>query len=189
MLHVEPGAASGTWRLTVRQQAVAPRAARTIHSVQGMGFDAVVYVLLKPSENLRANGHYTSITRARKKVCLLGDLAAFCNSQARAKDVRQTLLPALLRAILCQTNRYGQRTPQLPATELEKVVTQARNRAAHRTSLPKAVRLFIWNRHIGKECREGPCAVCGQHIKIEHMHAAHTSVANGGTNHVDNLRP
>ena len=190
VLHVEPDSSSGTWRLTVRQQAVAPRAARTIHSVQGMGFDAVVYVLLKPSENLRANGHYTSITRARKKVCLLGDLAAFCNSQARAKDVRQTLLPALLRAILCQTNRYGQRTPQLPATELEKVVTQARNRAAHRTSLPQAVRLFIWNRHIGKEFREGPCAVCGQHIKIEHMHAAHViSVANGGTNHVDNLRP
>ena len=143
VLHVEPDSSSGTWRLTVRQQAVAPRAARTIHSVQGMGFDAVVYVLLKPSEYLRANGHYTSITRARKKVCLLGDLAAFCNGQARAKDVRQTLLPVLLRAILCQTNRYGQRTPQLPATELEKVVTQARNRAAHRTSLPKGVRLFI----------------------------------------------
>ena len=69
-------------------------------------------------------------------------------------------------------------------------MTQARNRAAHRTSLPKAVRLFIWNRHIGKECRDGPCTVCGQHIKIEHMHVAHViAVANGGTNHVDNLRP
>ena len=70
VLHVEPGPISGAWRLTVRQQTVAPCAARTIHSVQGMGFDAVVYVLLKPSEYLRANGHYTSITRARKKyVC------------------------------------------------------------------------------------------------------------------------
>ena len=85
VLHVEPGTASGTWRLTVRQQAVAPRAARTIHGVQGMGFDVVVYVLLKPSEYLRANGHYTSITRARKKVCLLGDLTAFGNGQARQR--------------------------------------------------------------------------------------------------------
>ena len=108
----------------------------------------------------------------------------------RAKDVRQTLLSVLLRAILCQPTQSGRRTPQLPAIELEKVVTQARNRAAQRTSLPQGVRLFIWNRHIGKECREGPCAVCGQHIKIEFMHVAHViSVANGGSNHFDNLRP
>ena len=121
---------------------------------------------------------------------LLGDLPAVRNGQACAKDVRQTLLPALLRAILCQTNQYGKRTPQLSTTELEKVVTQARNRAAHRTSLTKAVIRFIWNRHIGKENREGPCAVCGNHIKIEHMHVAHNiSIANRGTNHVDNLRP
>ena len=190
VLHVEPGATGGTWRLTVRQQAVAPRAARTIHSVQGMGFDAVVYVLLKPSEYLRANGHYTSITRARKKVCLLGDLQAFGTRQARAKEVRQTLLPALLRAILGQPTQSGRRMPQLPAIELEKVVAQAHNRASQRTHLPKAVRLFIWDRHIGKGSRDGPCCVCGNCIKIEYMHAAHVvAVANGGTNHVDNLRP
>ena len=81
VLHAVQGACTRTWRLTVRRHAVAPRTARTIHSVQGLGFDAVIYVLLKPWDRLSANGHYTSITRARKKLCLLGDPGAFGNPQ------------------------------------------------------------------------------------------------------------
>ena len=64
-----------------------------------MGFDAVVYVLLQPSVHLSANSHYTSITRARKRPCLLGGLDAFGNTQMRAKDVRRTLPATLLRAM------------------------------------------------------------------------------------------
>jgi 5-methylcytosine-specific restriction endonuclease McrA len=189
LLHVEPGTTSDTMRLTVRRKAIAPGVARTIHGVQGMGFDAVIYVLLTPSEDLKANGHYTSITRARKKICLLGDLQAFGNTQARAKDVRRTLLPALLRAIVGQqTCRTA--VPQLPRAELERVSAQACDRASQRAPLRKDVRLLLWDRHIGKERRDGRCAACGRCITIEFMHAAHViAVVNGGTNHVDNLRP
>ena len=43
---------------------------------------------------------------------------------------------------------------------------------------------------MGKDSREGPCAACGRSIKLEFMHVAHVvAVANGGSNHVDNLRP
>lgn len=190
VLHCEAGAISGTFRLTVRRDILAPSVARTIHSVQGMGFEAVIYVLAKPSENLRANGHYTSITRARKKLCLMGDLAAFGNNQARVKDIRQTLLPILLRVILGRPAENSGLAPQLPAAELEKAVSLARSRAMDRNSIPKRVRLFLWERHMGRECRDGPCAACGRRVEIDHMYAMRViSVANGGDNHVDNLRP
>ena len=48
------------------------------------------------AEERSANSHSTSIARARKKLCLLGDPRPFGNPPARAKDVRRTLLPALL---------------------------------------------------------------------------------------------
>ena len=190
VLHAAQGACARTWRLTVRRHAVAPRTARTIHSVQGLGFDAVIYVLLKPCFRLSANGHYPCITRARKRLCLLGDPGAFGNPPARAKDVRRTLLPALLRAILGQPVQIGRRTPQLPEAELEKIARQARDRAALRVTLRKAVRLLIWDNHMGKESECGPCSACGKRITIEFMHAAHDiSIASGGSNLVDNLRP
>ena len=89
-----------------------------------------------------------------------------------------------------QPMQIGRRTPQLPEAELEKIVTQARDRAALRVTLRKAVRLHIWESHMGKESEYGLCSACGKRITIEFMHAAHKiSIANGGANHVDNLRP
>ena len=86
--------------------------------------------------------------------------------------------------------QIGRGSPRLPAAELEKIVTQARDRAALRMTLRKAVRLLIWDRHMGKENEYGPCSACGKRITIEFMHAAHeVSIANGGGNHVENLRP
>lgn len=190
VLHIAPGGNPGELRLIVSREHIAPGVARTIHSVQGMGFAAVIYVLSKPSENLRANSHYTGITRAKKKLCLMGDLTAFCNSHARVKDIRRTLLPILLRVIMGRPEEDNGQSLQLPAAELEKTVALACSIAADRRSIPKKVRLFLWERHIGREFHDGPCVTCGRRIEIDHMHVMHViSVANGGSNHVDNLRP
>lgn len=187
--HFEEGK-SGEFRFMVTPATICPSEARTIHSTQGAGFDVIIYVLLRPSVLLTANGHYTAITRARKRVCLLGDLAAFSNTAARSSSVRRTLLPSILAAVQRKPPVTIEAKIQLLASELENVLDSARTKSNSRKQIGKAVRYNVWNEYIGEDKRDGPCSVCKRTIKLEYMHVAHViAVANGGTNHYTNLRP
>lgn len=186
--HIEPGCTKWDFRAMVHKSAIGTFEVRTIHSVQGAGFDVVMYILTYPSIHLTANGHYTAVTRARKHLCLMGDLQAFCNASARLPSRRRTLLPSLLAAIQQKPLEDLDSDIHLPARELHSAVCKAHD--ARRKPLPKSVRLSIWNTYIGEDVREGACYVCGTRLKLEYMHAAHViAVATGGSNLVSNLRP
>lgn len=60
-----------------------------------------------------------------------------------------------------------------------------------RRPLSKGLRQAIWNQYIGRDKGESPCWIgCGADITQANFECGHViSVANGGSNHRDNLRP
>jgi 5-methylcytosine-specific restriction endonuclease McrA len=59
-----------------------------------------------------------------------------------------------------------------------------------RTSIPKAVKVQVWNIYIGADKAEGKCYVCGRTIHVTDFDLGHNqAVAKGGKNNISNLRP
>jgi len=59
-----------------------------------------------------------------------------------------------------------------------------------RKALPKPLRNLVWDTYIGREKGIGPCFTCGTEINSKHYECGHVvSVADGGTDHISNLRP
>ncbi len=59
-----------------------------------------------------------------------------------------------------------------------------------RKSLPKAIRVMVWDTHIGKEKGIGYCYVCNTEINAKHFECGHIQAkSQGGLNDVQNLRP
>lgn len=65
-----------------------------------------------------------------------------------------------------------------------------RIKTGKRTSIPKGLRIAVWDKQIGKHARIGECFLCKREIKFEDFEAGHKeSVANGGKTDIDNLVP
>ena len=59
-----------------------------------------------------------------------------------------------------------------------------------RNSIPKAVRLAVWNRDIGATNAEGKCFVCKRTIHMMEFEVGHNRArAKGGSDDIGNLRP
>ena len=59
-----------------------------------------------------------------------------------------------------------------------------------RVSIPKAVKDTIWDQSFGKEAGIGKCYCCTGEINSKKFDCGHIiSVANSGTNNIDNLKP
>jgi hypothetical protein len=57
--------------------------------------------------------------------------------------------------------------------------------------IPKALRVRVWNKYMGKNERKGTCPICNEkELKIEDFHCGHDiAESNGGELNVDNLFP
>lgn len=59
-----------------------------------------------------------------------------------------------------------------------------------RISIPKTVKDNLWDQHFGKEAGIGKCYCCNAEINSKKFDCGHIiSVADGGTNNIDNLKP
>jgi hypothetical protein len=59
-----------------------------------------------------------------------------------------------------------------------------------RKSIPKAVKVTVWNKYIGADKAEGKCYVCKRTIHITDFDLGHNkAVSRGGRNNISNLRP
>ena len=57
-------------------------------------------------------------------------------------------------------------------------------------SLPKAVRLALWNNTFGERQGVGTCCCCGRELTQQSFEAGHVQAASqGGSDTLDNLRP
>ena len=61
----------------------------------------------------------------------------------------------------------------------------------HHNQIPKQIRTLVWNKYIGEDIVQANCFCCNvTSIRITHFVCGHIkSVASGGQNTVDNLRP
>lgn len=76
-------------------------------------------------------------------------------------------------------------------TELRKKIKEKyKPKKTKRKTIPKKVRIMVWNKYIGKEKGIGDCYCCGEEIHSMDFHVGHiVAVANGGSDKIDNLRP
>jgi chromatin remodeling complex protein RSC6 len=59
-----------------------------------------------------------------------------------------------------------------------------------RKTIPKAVKVVLWNKYFGEDVVNGSCYVCSRTLKVVDFEAGHiTSVTNGGSDNIDNLMP
>jgi 5-methylcytosine-specific restriction endonuclease McrA len=59
-----------------------------------------------------------------------------------------------------------------------------------RRTIPKAVKITVWNKYIGSEKPEGKCYVCKRTIHVTDFDLGHNkAVAKGGGDNINNLRP
>jgi len=59
-----------------------------------------------------------------------------------------------------------------------------------RKTIPKAVKITVWNKYIGADKAEGKCYVCGRTIHVTDFDLGHNkAVSKGGGNNIINLRP
>lgn len=59
-----------------------------------------------------------------------------------------------------------------------------------RKSIPKAVKITVWNKYIGTDKAEGKCYVCKKTIHVTDFDCGHNkAVARNGNNNISNLRP
>ena len=59
-----------------------------------------------------------------------------------------------------------------------------------RKSIPKQVRIQVWNKHIGEENGIGKCNVCATEIKVSNFDCGHIIAASdGGEDVINNLVP
>lgn len=64
------------------------------------------------------------------------------------------------------------------------------NYPPRRKSIPKAVKDTVWSKYIGANNAEGKCYVCSRTIHITSFDLGHDKArANGGNDHINNLRP
>lgn len=61
---------------------------------------------------------------------------------------------------------------------------------ARRRRMPSCIRSIVWNRYVGLHNQYGYCFVCREELVTKrNFHVSHVvSVANGGNDHIDNLR-
>jgi len=64
------------------------------------------------------------------------------------------------------------------------------DRSGKRKSIPKKIKMDLWNRYFGKGKAYGKCFVCGDKIHTHHFEAGHVVPASkGGGESISNLRP
>jgi len=64
------------------------------------------------------------------------------------------------------------------------------NASTKRKTIPKAVKITLWNKYFGEDHAKGTCNVCQREIKMTEFDAGHiVAVANGGSDNLDNLAP
>ena len=178
-----------------------PGLCRTVNSSQGMGFDVVVYFYSQalndgiplPTNMLNRNLNYTAYSRAKLELILMGPPGMFNSKQAREPSKIQTVLQEALKGNLVE--EIGSEVQERPAqtdvvvyeepSELEKQTAQRL-----RKSIPKKVKNDVWNRHTdNNDSMTSQCFVCNDQVKFSNFECGHVkSVADGGTNVIDNLR-
>jgi hypothetical protein len=72
---------------------------------------------------------------------------------------------------------------------IPKEARKGKKKKKGKEKIRQAIRIKVWDRDIGEDKREGPCAICKKPVRFESFHAAHViSEANGGTTDASNLR-
>jgi hypothetical protein len=69
-------------------------------------------------------------------------------------------------------------------------VAKTATTANKRKAIPKPVKMKLWNQHFTEDNAKGKCQVCSNEIKMSDFEAGHIiSVANGGSDNIENLTP
>lgn len=68
-----------------------PGYARTVHSTQGRGYPVVVFIVQPTDYNICRECVYTALTRAEKKLIIIGDLKALYDAPSKATERRTGL--------------------------------------------------------------------------------------------------
>lgn len=58
--------------------------------------------------------------------------------------------------------------------------TEYKDKSGKRKSIPKSVKMQLWNKYFGKHKAYGKCLVCGQKIHMQHFEAGHIKPASKG---------
>ena len=78
-------------------------------------------------------------------------------------------------------------------SEMEERIRQEQTEArlsTKRKTIPKAVKITLWNKFFGEDNAKGKCEVCQREIKMTEFDAGHIiAVTNGGSDNLDNLAP
>jgi 5-methylcytosine-specific restriction endonuclease McrA len=91
---------------------------------------------------------------------------------------------------ITQNTPPTQLTQQLPLTQLTQQ-SQKQLSKYKKKSIPKSIKINIWNTYIGEDIMKHKCFCCKKNtIKIVDFEAGHVlSEANGGTDEITNFRP
>lgn len=159
---------------------------RTVHSSQGLGFSKVICILDGNIWNMLSRDLvYTSYSRAKKDLYLLGDEKYYKSNKNKELKKIDTLLSDLLndKVEIDETKEYIPTIFEIKDTQIER-----NTGIKKRKSIPKKIRYEVWQKY---NCSvDGSCYVCNDKLKFYNFHVGHVkSIHNGGTNSIDNLQP
>lgn len=186
----------------VESSELKPGLCRTVNSSQGMGFDVVVYFYSQalndgiplPTNMLNRNLNYTAYSRAKLELILMGPHSMFNSKQAREPSKIQTVLQEALKGNLQEEFELEVQQERPAQTDVvvheEPSELEKENAQRLRKSIPKKVKNDVWNRHTGNsDSMTSRCFVCNDPVKFANFECGHVkSVADGGTNIIENLR-
>ena len=163
----------------------------TVHKSQGLGFDKLIYISYekKIETFVTKNLNYTAVSRGKEDVYLLGKLAMFTNSNESNKS---TTLNKLFENKIEEISEENYDIEEdLLSTDYKINNTDfiKRKEVIKRKSIPKAVRLDVWEKY-NDYSLDGKCYVCDKQLLFRYFHVGHIqSLAEGGNYSINNLAP
>lgn len=172
----------------------------TVHKAQGRGEDYCIATAGdSDSYMVRSDWTYTSVSRAKKMITLVGSLKLFnYSSRPNENPPRDTILQRLLRHEMPMPMPpdldFDTVNPIEVQTSHDESRTEMEAGKTRRSKIRKAIRDAVWRRDCdktddGRCLMNAACCCCGVCVDKDHFHCAHiVSVFDGGTDAVDNLK-
>lgn len=88
------------------------------------------------------------------------------------------------------TDNYFIRLAEIVQVQCEPKPVPAFKYIRPKETIPKALKIAVWNRYCGSKERSSTCPFCQEDIKLENFHCAHdVAESQGGATTIDNLYP
>ena len=169
------------WTFEICSGELKPTSCTTVHAAQGSQARRVILVLPPNFETMRNCDNriiYTSITRSRESLVIIGNVKAVMESSLMCLPIKrkQTTLFCMCERDNCAVDLTADfaSSPSLV-------------RARTRRPIPRTLRIKLWNRDF-EDRMWGECWVCKKRLSCFNFHAAHeVADACGGETSLDNL--